>query len=379
MRELEIYIHIPFCVKKCDYCDFVSFPASYGRQEAYVNALKKEIAAFSPDGFVVSSIFFGGGTPSIVPAGWIAELMDLIRSRFYVKDDAEITIEANPGTVNREKMLTYKSAGINRISFGCQSADDAELLRLGRIHTYREFLQSFRLARDCGFANISVDLMSGLPDQTKESWERSLRLIAALGPEHISAYSLILEEGTEFWRRRDSLHLPDEDTERFMYEDTERTLRLYGYHQYEISNYAKEGFECRHNLGYWTGTEYIGFGIAAASMVGDVRFRNTDDLDVYLACGGDPERIRTVDEILKKKDRMAETMILGLRLTRGVSEEEFYRRYGRRIEDVYGDVVSRYESAGLLERADGCVRLTRRGLSLSNVVMADFLQTEGEN
>ena len=249
-KELELYIHIPFCVRKCAYCDFLSGPADYEAQKSYKEALIREIE--NVESFAdseVSSIFIGGGTPSVFSEQWMAEVLEKVYTHFNVRQDAEISIEANPGTVDLGKLAVYRRAGINRISFGCQSGDNRELKLLGRIHTWEEFLESFSMAREAGFSNINVDLMSGLPGQSLASWEDSLYKTAQLKPEHISAYSLIIEEGTPFASQK--LELPDEEEERNMYERTREILENWGYHQYEISNYARPGRECRHNLGYW--------------------------------------------------------------------------------------------------------------------------------
>ena len=270
-RCLELYIHIPFCVKKCDYCDFLSAPADRRMQKAYVDALLREIQGYGhPEGKnaafpTVSSVFIGGGTPSILEGSDIGRIMDQARENFRISPDAEITIETNPGTLTAKKLQAYRNAGINRLSLGLQSADERELRVLGRIHTYEEFLESYRLARQAGFSNINVDLMFAIPGQTCEGWLRNLRTVAELEPEHISAYSLIVEEGTPFADRE--LDLPDEDTEYRMYEDTAAVLAEYGYRQYEISNYAKPGYSCRHNIGYWNRTQYLGLGLGAASLI----------------------------------------------------------------------------------------------------------------
>ena len=371
-KELELYIHIPFCLKKCAYCDFLSGPESREIQEEYVNALCEEIRFcedFSQS--QVISIFIGGGTPSVLPGEWIARILQEIKEKFDLREDAEISIEVNPGTADRKKFQLYRQAGINRISFGCQSADNRELKILGRIHTWEEFLESYHLAREAGFDNINVDLMSGLPEQTSENWERSLRMTAELGPEHISAYSLMIEEGTPFAER--NLLLPDEDTERKMYEDTSMILAEYGYHQYEISNYAREGRECRHNLGYWKRTEYLGLGLGSASLVGETRFSNTDEMKEYLRNSRYPLKIRKNMESLDRQEQIEEYMILGLRLTKGVSKTEFYRLFGEYPGDIYGEVIRKYVTMGLMENEGDYIRLTRNGISVSNPVLAEFL------
>lgn len=371
-KELELYFHIPFCVKKCGYCDFLSGPADADRQKEYIRALYSEIEHCGDFAeYCVSSVFIGGGTPSVLPGEWMAELLDRVQKHFYLDPGAEISLEANPGTVDREKLKSYRRAGINRISFGCQSAENEELKTLGRIHTWEDFLESFRLARECGFENINVDLMSGLPGQSLDSWENTLRKVTELEPEHISAYSLIIEEGTPFAQKE--LALPEEEEERAMYEHTRVILGKYGYHPYEISNYAKSGRECRHNVGYWKRTEYLGMGLGSASLLKNVRFSNTRDMDKYLENSGIPEKIREQTEVLSVRDQMAECMILGLRMTEGVSAGQFERSFGKKLDSVYGDVIEKYVRMGFMERSGDYVRFTLRGISVSNSILVDFM------
>lgn len=374
-KELEIYLHIPFCVRKCEYCDFLSFAAEKSRYRDYGKALEAEAEnCLLPSGsYEVSTVFFGGGTPSLFPGEEIGRILETLRGRFDFRPEAEISLEANPGTVTGDKLGLYRQAGINRISFGCQSTENEELRRLGRVHSYEDFLESWQLAGEAGFTNRNIDLMSGLPGQTLASWERSLRQVAALEPEHISAYSLIVEEGTPFYEKQGALNLPGEEEERQMYEITHEILEQYGFCQYEISNYARPGYACRHNLGYWRGKEYLGLGLGASSLLGHSRYQNTRDFRLYLEKSADTGAIRRETETLELRDRQAEYMILGLRLTQGVSREEFRRRFGQDLDQVYGPVVDRYVKMGLLEEREGWIRLTRRGISLSNTVMADFL------
>lgn len=376
-QKLELYVHIPFCVKKCEYCDFLSAPCSGERQEAYFLALKEEIrkAAALVRGKCVSTLFFGGGTPSLAEGERIAELLRLIKSAFFFQEGAEVTLEANPGTLTEEKLSIYREAGINRLSIGCQSVHDSELRRLGRIHNFFQFQESYELARKAGFSNINVDLMSGLPEQSLERWEESLRTVAEMGPEHISAYSLIVEEGTPFYEEQE-LKLPDEDTERQMYWRTGEILGDYGFEQYEISNYAKPGFACRHNMGYWKRTNYLGFGIGAASLLDEERFSNERNMEKYLENSGSLEQIRQNRETLDEKDRIEETMILGLRMRQGVSIREFRENFGKSPDELYGQVMEKYISGGFLEEKDGYLRLTFRGIDVSNVILADFLLEE---
>lgn len=369
--SFELYIHIPFCVRKCAYCDFLSASGSEEAKASYTEALLREIEAVKTEKREVSSIFVGGGTPSALSPSLMGDIFEKIHKSFSVAPDAEITIEANPGTLSKEKLFLYRNVGINRLSLGLQSPEAAELKSLGRIHTYEEFLESFSLAREAGFQNINVDLMCALPDQTYEGWIRNLRKVAALHPEHISAYSLIIEEGTPFAKRK--LNLPDEDTEYRMYEDTAGILAEYGYEQYEISNYAKKDRACQHNVGYWTRKEYLGLGLGAASLWGNQRFSNTSDFSLYLNNSGFPEKIRGDRETLSLEAEMSEFMFLGLRMTKGVSKAEFLEGFGTPIESVYGNVLDKYKSVGLLEEKEGRIFLTRAGIHVSNGVMAEFL------
>lgn len=376
---LELYIHIPFCVKKCAYCDFLSAPADREAREAYVSALLREIRSlpgeYGLDNREVISVFVGGGTPSLLEGVRMKEIMDALREHFLFAPDAEITVEANPGTLDREKLRLYGRSGINRLSLGLQSASDRELRVLGRIHTCGDFLESYRNAREEGFANINVDLISAVPGQTYEDWIRNLRTVAELGPEHISAYSLIIEPGTPFAQME--LDLPDEDTEYRMYEDTAAVLGEYGYRQYEISNYAREGFACRHNAGYWKRTEYLGIGLGAASLFEGRRFHNTVDMKEYLADSGRPGAMRKDMENLTRQDEEEEYMFLGLRMTEGVSESKFEEQFREKMTDVYGAVLRKYEKMGLLQKKGDFWSFTRKGIHVSNSVLADFLQDRG--
>lgn len=369
---MEIYIHIPFCIRKCDYCDFLSGPSGPKEQADYVQALLREIqAAEEGEGRSVSSIFIGGGTPSVLDERLLGDILREIRNRFKMKEDAEITIEVNPGTANIGKLQAYREMGINRLSIGLQSPEDRELKILGRIHNYGQFLETYQEARTVGFDNINIDLMSAIPDQTYEGWVKNLRTVAELEPEHISAYSLIVEEGTPFAARK--LNLPDEDTEYNMYEATAQILKEYGFEQYEISNYARKGRECRHNVGYWTRQDYLGFGLGASSLYGKERFANTADMKKYLENSRNPEKIREKDPSLTREDEMAEFMFLGLRMTKGISKADFQRCFGCTIESVYGEVLEKYESMELLLEKDGRIFLSREGIHVSNSIMAEFL------
>ena len=369
---MEIYIHIPFCIRKCDYCDFLSGPSGPKEQADYVQALLREIQAVEEgEGRSVSSIFIGGGTPSVLDERLLGDILREIRNRFKMEEDAEITIEVNPGTANIGKLQAYREMGINRLSIGLQSPEDRELKILGRIHNYGQFLETYQEARTVGFDNINIDLMSAIPDQTYEGWVKNLRTVAELEPEHISAYSLIVEEGTPFAARK--LNLPDEDTEYNMYEATAQILKEYGFEQYEISNYARKGRECRHNVGYWTRQDYLGFGLGASSLYGKERFANTADMKKYLESSKNPEKIREKEPSLTREDEMAEFMFLGLRMTKGISKADFQRCFGCTIESVYGEVLEKYESMELLLEKDGRIFLSREGIHVSNSIMAEFL------
>jgi len=398
MKTLELYFHIPFCVQKCLYCDFLSAPADEGTKRKYMEALLTETvgSAVQYQEYVVDSIFIGGGTPSTVAVEDMEHLLETVRGNYTVAEDVEITIEINPGTVDAEKLSRYRKAGINRLSIGMQSAKDEEMVRLGRIHTWQQFETAFRDARRVGFANINVDIMSALPGQSVESYEETLQKVLALEnpPEHISAYSLIVEEGTPFGEmyEKNLLQLPDEETDRFMYHRTRELLQGAGYHRYEISNYAKPGYACKHNCGYWTRKNYVGFGIGAASLVENVRFRNGDDINIYMEepCGHKEEI-----EVLTIQEQMEETLFLGLRLTEGVDAGEFAETFGKTLEEIYGEVIARNMRAGLLQwqekkllgQEDVCdeqqsgagtmlrhrLALTEMGLDVSNYVMAQFL------
>ena len=369
---MEIYIHIPFCIRKCDYCDFLSGPSGPKEQADYVQALLREIQAVEEgEGRSVSSIFIGGGTPSVLDERLLGDILREIRNRFKIEEYAEITIEVNPGTANIGKLQAYREMGINRLSIGLQSPQDRELKILGRIHNYEQFLETYQEARTVGFDNINIDLMSAIPDQTYEGWVKNLRTVAELEPEHISAYSLIVEEGTPFAARK--LNLPDEDTEYNMYEATAQILKEYGFEQYEISNYARKGRECRHNVGYWARQDYLGFGLGASSLYGKERFANTADMKKYLENSRNPEKIREKEPSLTREDEMAEFMFLGLRMTKGISKADFQRCFGCTIESVYGEVLEKYESMGLLLEQDGRIFLSREGIHVSNSIMAEFL------
>ena len=398
-KALSIYVHIPFCMKKCAYCDFLSAPATEEVRAAYVDALLREIeqeAVFYRD-YSVETVFFGGGTPTVLTALQLEEILCKLKKCFGWSAK-EVSLECNPGTVTKEDLYRLHKAGFNRISFGLQSAQNAELKTLGRIHTYEMFLDAFQGAREAEFDNINVDLMSALPGQSMETYLDSLRKLQKLSPEHISAYSLIIEEGTPFyeqyhqadWEReregKDKLGLlPSEEDERAMYEATKAILEESGYERYEISNYAKKGRECRHNLVYWTRGDYLGLGLGASSMVDNNRWKQTEHLQEYLCqygrLSGDPgvDRERQLEMTqrercsLSQKEQMEEFMILGLRMMSGISPEEFERTFFVSVFQIYGEVLERYQKQGLLEVSDQRIRLTDAGIDVSNVILADMM------
>ena len=387
---VSLYLHFPFCERKCRYCDFLSGPAGEETREEYVDLLCREIelrageiTAPSESAAAVDSIFIGGGTPSLMTPVQAARVMDTIRGFYPVLSDAEISMEVNPGTVDPEKLRGFKAAGINRLSIGVQSFDDSELRLLGRIHTAAEARETFLAAREAGFDNINLDLMSALPGQNIETWSHTLKEAVSLGPEHISAYSLIIEEGTPLASLLDAGELPDlpsEEEDRQMYHITKQFLASKGYRRYEISNYAKAGYECRHNCGYWTGHEYLGVGLGASSCLGGERFRNPDKMDEYRSAVNDTNEYDSVNtmrrerQTLTREDRMEEFMFLGLRMTEGVSEKEFEKRFGVKMEDIYGGVLHRHLEQNVIRRTpDHRIALTEYGLDVASYVMADYL------
>jgi len=363
---MMIYVHIPFCVRKCAYCDFLSYESGVIEREEYVKNLIKSMTYSKKT--TVTSIFFGGGTPTILSANQIQSIMNAIFVRYIVAEDAEISIETNPETVDREKLCQLKELGFNRISIGVQSFNNIELELLGRVHNAERAYSAFDAARVAGFDNINLDLMYGLPNQSARSFEASLNAALTLSPEHISCYALSLEPGTglEEAFKSERLFLPDEDSVLYMEEVRDRLLSEYGYIRYEISNYAKEGFTCRHNLGYWGMEHYEGFGYGAAGFiaVGEAKYRYRRYKN---DCG--------IDQMHRVSDReeMEEYMFLGLRRIPGVRKSDFFQRFGKTVEQVYGAVLTRYQRLCLLDSRDGYITLSPKGLNLSNLVLADFL------
>ena len=396
-RPLGLYLHFPFCVRKCRYCDFLSFPSDEAGREIYLERLKEEIKARGAvyQDYNIETLFIGGGTPSLMTGQQLTELLDTVRASFHVSPVGEWTMECNPGTTDAETLRIYRNAGINRLSFGLQSMNDEELKYLGRIHTAKQFAENYQAARRVGFENINIDLMSALPGQTTASWLDTLNKAAAFEPEHLSAYSLIIEEETPFWDlygddrsgeadvdgiiadggagqqgKAAILTLPDEDSERQMYHLTKRILAEKGYERYEISNYARKGFECRHNLIYWQRKDYLGLGLGAASMVGNRRFSNVSDMTSYMH-----DWSYCQEEILDRKAQIEETMFLGLRCTAGVSDRMFTEKFGQSMMDIYGDIIRKYISEGFLiyNPSDGRLAFSEAGTDVSNWILSDFL------
>ena len=371
-----IYVHIPFCVHKCVYCDFLSAPAEDDLKIKYTDALINEIIESSKEceGECFDTVFIGGGTPSCISSSLISSIIKTIKDNYALSPYCEITIECNPGTINEAKLLDYRDCNINRISLGVQSGIDEELSMLGRIHNTKDVESSFSLLRKCGFNNINIDLMSGIPGQNTEKFIKSLEFVLALAPEHISAYSLIVEDNTFLAENLDKFpQIPDEDTDREIYHRTQELLEKSGYRRYEISNYSKPGYECRHNLHYWNREEYIGFGIGAASFHQNKRYNNINDINSYINTFGDIGRIRENIEIMTINDAMEEFMFLGLRKTDGVDVSRFYELFGKQVVDVYGDVISKHIHNGLLKKEGNRLMLTPLGLDISNYVMSDFI------
>lgn len=418
MNTLSLYIHFPFCVRKCQYCDFLSGPGTAEAMSSYINDLKNEIAFrghFFQNQQVVS-IFFGGGTPSLLSGMQINGLMTCIRNTFVLDEHAEITCECNPGTLSEDKLNGFLNAGINRLSIGLQSANDAELEMLGRIHRYAQFEHNYQLARQCGFKNINIDLMSALPGQSVASYEDTLDKVLSLEPEHISAYSLIIEEGTPFAYALPA-PLPSEDDERLMYHLTKTKLAAHGYSRYEISNYARPGFECQHNIVYWTRKNYLGLGLGSSSLIDEQRFCNPSDMkkyhelwnvDIsthqaypqqsYIKQISEPQKVSVQTkaselqqsgqnlpdydtflhgtkqlETLDTQAQMEEFMFLGLRLTKGISTKAFEDYFHTPIREVYQTVIDKHLKDGTLILDGDRLYLSEHGMDVANYVMSDFI------
>ena len=376
-KDLGLYIHIPFCIKKCAYCDFLSWSGDKDQKEEYVRDLEQEIRSyktFAAD-YQVSTVYFGGGTPSILETGQIERIMGALRQTFRIEKKAEITLEMNPGTARKEKLKVYRQLGINRLSIGIQSVKNENLKLLGRIHTYEDFLESYHMAREAGFDNISGDLISSLPGQTLEEWKEELEILIRTPLEHLSVYQLIIEEGTEFYERYGEHEelLPDEETSREIYLWTGEYLENQGFRQYEISNYARAGKESRHNLRYWERKDYLGLGLGAASMIRNMRMSNTRDWEKYRTGCRDPRKIREEVEFLEEPRQIEEFMFLGLRKTRGVSRKEFRRTFGKDLDLIYEKTLKKYLENGMLQESGDRIFLSEEGILLSNHIFADFL------
>lgn len=378
MKELGIYIHIPFCIQKCYYCDFISYANKEEKIEAYIQALKKEIEEESKqkEG-EVTTIYFGGGTPSLLKSNHIQEVIETIRRHYKVVETAEITIEVNPGTVKEEELKEYKQMGINRLSIGLQSTKNKLLKQIGRIHTYEEFLTCYELARKAGFRNINVDLMLGLPNQTLQDVMESVQEVIQLEPEHISLYSLILEENTPLQAmiEKKIYSLPEEELERKMYWKTKQLLEKNKYHHYEISNFAKEGYESKHNVNCWSQKEYLGFGIAAHSYFNHKRYCNTDSIEEYIENleQNKIERNRTIWEIQSQEEKKKEYMLLGLRKIEGVSIQEFKNQFIENPLYTFHKELEKLVNGELIEVNLDQIQLTNKGLDFANLVWEEFI------
>ena len=368
-KSVGLYLHTPFCVRKCNYCDFCSFPeegvSSLQRAE-YIDTLVAEITGYKREPKIaVDTVFFGGGTPSLLAPSEIERIFTAIGETFEIAPDAEITIEANPKTLSREKLELYRNLGINRLSIGLQSIHENEQKSLGRVHNYTDFIDNFKLARASGFDNISVDLMYGIPEQTTSSFSETLDAVIALQPEHISAYGLIIEEGTPFFKMRESLPIPTEDAECDMYRLAVEKLSAAGYSHYEISNYARAGRESRHNLHYWRLDEYIGVGIAAHSFFEGRRYSNPESLAEYTK----DSRMYTESA----DDREFEYAMLAFRLAEGLSLTDFEKRFSHSFTDGREELISRYTSLGYMRLCDGRLALTDDGMYVSNAILSELL------
>jgi oxygen-independent coproporphyrinogen-3 oxidase len=368
---IGLYVHVPFCVSKCAYCDFASHPGREADMPRYVDAVVREIVRRSEETGhpQADTIFFGGGTPSILGAEYIVRILDALFDSFLIEEDAEITCECNPGTVQLSWAHALHKAGVNRLSLGAQARQSRLLRLLGRIHDWEQVVASVEIARAAGFENINLDLMFGLPSQSARDWRETLDAAIALAPTHLSCYGLIVEEGTPISRdmAAGKLSLPDEETEREMYELARQTLAAHGFHQYEISNFALEGRECRHNVGCWTRVPYLGFGCAAHSFFDECRASNPANLDAYLS--GEAPKF----ERITKEEARFESLMLGLRMTAGVKDADFARMHGLTIRKAFSEKLEQPIADGLLQWHEGSLRLTRLGMDLQNAVLVDLM------
>ncbi len=378
-NEIGLYIHIPFCISKCTYCDFCSFDNKIELKRDYIEALKKEIINYREltKDSIIKTIFLGGGTPTVLEADEIEEIFNVVKENFTIKEDAEITIEANPGTLSLDKLKALRAIGINRLSMGLQSANNNILKEIGRIHTYEEFEQDVKDARIAGFTNINADIMFSLPNQTMEDIKDVVKKLTDLNIEHISAYSLTLEGATPLAKKVYSgeIEIPTEDEDREYYYEIVNTLKSLGYHHYEISNFAKEGNECEHNIIYWDSEEYLGLGVAAHSYFGGYRFSNITSVERYIG-QMDEGKIgfkRSTREKIRETDKMSEFMFLGLRKLDGVDRAEFDKKFSVTFDELFGEVVNEMIEDGVLFENGSIIGLTERGIDVSNVIFAEFL------
>lgn len=377
MREIGMYIHIPFCKQKCLYCDFVSFSNKECKQDSYINCLIKELEYKVSSDYLINTIYIGGGTPSYLEQGSISKILLAIRNNYKIKEDVEITIEINPGTVDTKKLEEYKETGINRVSIGLQETDNNLLKEIGRIHTYEEFLDTYKLIEKIGFTNKNIDLMIGLPNQTINNIKESLEKVINLNPEHISMYSLILEEGTPIYNKvkKGELELPNEEEERMEYWYLKNKLELAGYKHYEISNFSKQGKESKHNTNCWNQNEYLGFGVAAHSYIDGIRYSNIDSLEKYIENieKNNIEQNKLIQEEQNEEDKEKEFMLLGLRKIDGVSIQDFKAKYGKNPIYVFKESLQKLVEEGLLEVDLDKIKLTNKGLDLANLVWEEFV------
>jgi len=376
MKPFGLYIHIPFCLEKCAYCDFLSFACDEQTKQKYVDSLCYEIQAYSAtQKATIGTVYMGGGTPTTLNSIQLKQIFDCIYTYLSVEANAEVTIEINPKTLDADKVKFLGKSPINRVSIGLQSTFEHHLKQLSRKHTYEDFLATYRGVQKAGIENINIDVMFGLPNQTMDEWRQTLETVVALNPKHISAYGLIIEEHTPFFRLYENgmLHLPDEKLERRMYHYTEEFLREHDIFQYEVSNYAKKGFESRHNLSYWIDLNYIGVGLGAASYIYGNRYKNTEDIKLYIEQSSHINRIRTLTSEGSQQQRLEEAIFLGLRLTQGISLEHINRIYNYPFESVYKVPFEKYMNLGCLEVVNGFLRLTSKGVDVSNQVFSDFL------
>lgn len=380
-KELGIYIHIPFCKQKCNYCDFISYTNKCNEVERYVECIVKEINTFDFSNYKVTTIYIGGGTPSFIDSKYIKQIINIVYKKIQIKKnkvkDIEVTIEINPGTVTKKKLNEYKEVGINRLSIGLQCIQDRLLKLLGRIHTFKDFLNTYNLAKEVGFENINVDLMLGLPNQTIEDLKNSLNKVIELNPSHISTYSLIVEEGTKLFKQieNNELQLLDEEVERNMYWYVKNILELNGYSHYEISNFAKNGKESKHNMNCWNQEEYIGFGVAAHSYIKNIRFSNTENLEEYIenVTAGEFQENKTIEEKQTLEDKKNEFMMLGFRKIEGVDISKFKAKFVDNPIFIYKDKLNKLVEEGLIEIDLNNIRLTNKGIDFANLVFEEFI------